>query len=257
MSDNTMAGMIEESIRGVVPPVIKDCFSEVSLDAVRDDLKALKSELADLVESKMSSLKSSIAELEVTHSGIPSAVENSINKSIYSTLFGEDDFPTLEQTDSSDASDGESSNPNPWTEVRRKQHTLPQVIKRSINAMNNDQNMFDQRKNNLIIYRASEVAKEEERVAADQKLIDDLLKVLKVETTPVKICRLGKVTPGSSDPRPLKIELESNEAQKEIMKKAKHLKDAPENLKKLSISYDLTRDQRAQVKGLVNEAKQK
>ena len=50
--------------------------------ALKAESKALKTELEDLVESKMSSLKSSIAELEVTHSGIPSVVENSVNKSL-------------------------------------------------------------------------------------------------------------------------------------------------------------------------------
>ena len=113
------------------------------------------------------------------------------------------------------------------------------------------------KKKNIIVYRAAEKTDDDERVTADKKLIDDLLKELKVNSTPVKIYRLGKVSPGNDEPRPLKVELENDEVQRDIMQKAKNLKDAPEDLKKLSISYDLSKDQRTQVKELVNEAKQK
>ena len=135
--------------------------------------------------------------------------------------------------------------------------SLPQVIKQSINDINNGQNSYEKRKNNIIIYRAIEECDESKRPETDKKLVQDLLKELKIQTSPVKIYRLGKINSESDDPRPIKVELENDNVQKEIMKKAKNLKDAPENLKVLSISYDLTKDQRMQVKGLVNEAKQK
>ena len=57
--------------------------------------------------------------------------------------------------------------------------------------------------------------------------------------------------------RPIKVEMDTIEAQNVVMDNLKKLADAPEHLKNLSISYDMTVEERSIVKEKVVEARTK
>ena len=72
----------------------------------------------------------------------------------------------------------------------------------------------------------------------------------------MKIFRLGKFDPEAEDDksRPIKVIFESPEVQTKVISSAIKLKNAPENLKKIGISHDLSEEQRAKAKALHAEA---
>ena len=117
-------------------------------------------------------------------------------------------------------------------------------------------------RSNIIIYGIEE--KDEKELEARKKLnesaVTELLTAIgKADVKPTKMHRLGKFSneQDHKSPRPLKVYLNSMEEAIEVVKNCKKLKSAEQHLKKLSISHDLTRDERSHVKELVNEAKDK
>ena len=116
----------------------------------------------------------------------------------------------------------------------------------------------ESRRKNVIIYKSVEKQEPnlEERQRTDHTMVDQLLTHLGVFHEPIKVTRLGKYEPeNTTKVRPIKVEFESNEAQEEIMSKAYKLASAPENLKKISVSYDMTKTEQEQCKILVQQAK--
>ena len=72
-----------------------------------------------------------------------------------------------------------------------------------------------------------------------------------------KMYRLGKFTEASkASPRPPKVVMETCEAQSAAMNNLKELAKADQHIKNLSISYDMTNDERAMVKEYIEEAKE-
>ena len=99
------------------------------------------------------------------------------------------------------------------------------------------------------------------RINNDNEFVKQLLQHIEVNTTPVKIMRLGryKQPEAGNDmkPRALKVILDSHANQQKIMDNAKYLKDAPAHLKAVSICYDLTEEERNKTKTLMEEAQEK
>ena len=77
-----------------------------------------------------------------------------------------------------------------------------------------------------------------------------------VDDTPTKNFRIGKFDEKKTAPRLMKVIMETCEAQNKVMSNLKKLSTA-EHLKDLSISYDMTNQERALVKHKVEEAKEK
>ena len=157
-------------------------------------------------------------------------VEASVNQNMArawnSTIFGEEDFPAIGS--------------NEWTEVtsnsKKTQKTLPQLIEQSVTQSVTEvtriQSVNEQRRNNVIIYRAPEPTDEEanDRLESDEKLVHDLFKEINVRVGSAKVYRLGKFDENKKDrSRPITVELENPEKQAEIMVQAKTLKDAPDH----------------------------
>ena len=113
---------------------------------------------------------------------------------------------------------------------------------------------------NIIVYGLDEPkeADGEKRKEQTERKIEELFGFLEVEgIIPVKAHRIGKFKEDGDDakPRPLKIIL-NNQAEAEIIvKNCKKLKNAPTGLKKLSVSHDLTNEERIHIKDLVKKAK--
>ena len=115
------------------------------------------------------------------------------------------------------------------------------------------------REQNIIIYRLKE--SEETNVEARKKYDDNLIQrlhneVLELNNLKVKnITRLGRKQDGKD--RPTKVTLESTEDKTRIMQRLHKLHDADETYRNISVSHDLTRDERNEVRKLVEEAKEK
>ena len=56
--------------------------------------------------------------------------------------------------------------------------------------------------------------------------------------------------------RPLRLTFENHNIQQEVLKNATKLKEAEDQLKQLSITYDLSEEERNTVKTLVEEARE-
>ena len=94
----------------------------------------------------------------------------------------------------------------------------------------------------------------------DLQLIEKLFGELEVDYEPKQCFRLGRFDkeagPDTRKPRPLKIIMNSQEEQAQVMMNLSKLRDAPEFLKKLSISPDLSREEQDELNEKLREAKQ-
>ena len=98
---------------------------------------------------------------------------------------------------------------------------------------------------------------QEARKKYDDNLIQRLHnEVLELNNLKVKnITRLGRKQDRKD--RPTKVTLESTEDKTRIMQRLHKLHDADETYRNISVSHDLTRDERNEVRKLVEEAKEK
>ena len=118
----------------------------------------------------------------------------------------------------------------------------------------------EKRKNNLVVYgvKESEDTDKDNRKKHDK---DEIIKISKflglddfTEYNIVRILRMGTYTEGTM--RPLLVELDSAVTKYKIMRNTYKLKDVDE-YKGWSLQHDMTKEQRENVKKLVEEAKQK
>ena len=236
------------------------CTLEAKINSMEASVKTAFSDITAPSEKKIAetvteSVKSAFDD---TIPVITGAVSSEVNKTWSNVLFGEKDFPGLNSDESRDAPEKPKS-PDDFTVVTRRSRnspkTLPQLITRSVA----EAGMKEQRKNNVILYRVPEPENKEasDRLASDKKVVQDLMRHLKVHGEPLKVYRLGQYEEAKKNKgsRPIKVEFESPDKQIAIMTRAKMLKDAPSNLKEISLSHDLSEDQRVELKGLVERAK--
>lgn len=71
------------------------------------------------------------------------------------------------------------------------------------------------------------------------------------------VVRLGKTNSDNTKPRPLKVTLKNKEDVQKVMANLTKLKDAEEKFRRISVTKDLTQEERAQIKQKVEEARQK
>jgi len=125
------------------------------------------------------------------------------------------------------------------------------------------------RDKNIIIFNADESGSDvgSSRKSHDQKLFDDICEVVVKQSVPVKsINRLGKL-PSKDDsndsdappskPRPLKISFSSVFDKRKFLANMRELKNARDDIKKISIQHDLSPEERKTRKDLVLEAREK
>ena len=118
----------------------------------------------------------------------------------------------------------------------------------------------ESRESNIIVYRVPEQDSKDAKVRTekDAKIVADLLNAIEVDATPCKISRMGKFDDSGTKTgsRPLKVCFENLATQQKVMENTSKLQHAPENLKKLSVNYDLTEEERSVQKTLVQEAQE-
>ena len=140
------------------------------------------------------------------------------------------------------------------------------TLKKTINEVATEQKKEyldrDNRLKNIVIHRAPELQNPsaKERADHDEVLVNDMLKAIEVNVKPAKSFRLGKykeTDQEGSSPRPLKVIFENHFAQQEVINNANKLQNAKDQLKQLSVGYNLSESERNTIKSLVQEAKEK
>ena len=169
------------------------------------------------------------------------------------TLFGQD-FPVYDPNISKNEAKKIAAEP------------LPALIQKAVHAgqvenKKEEQEMLDIRCN-IVVYNLPEPKEDdfEKRQNEQRKKVTELFAALgKTGIKPKKMFRLGHFKEGDTNaaPRPLKLVLGSQEEAVEIMANCKLLKDAPEDIKKYSVTHDLTKTEREVIKQMVAEAKEK
>ncbi len=146
----------------------------------------------------------------------------------------------------------DSENPGPSTSSGGG-NTMDQVIKEM-----KDQ---DDRKNNIIFFNIAESKSKDmnERTKHDKEEVKEITKICSAtikKDDMLRAIRLGK-KPNEDKPRPLLIEVSSDDKKKALFKNLSKLQNAPEKYQAVSVQNDLTKKQREQEKNLREEAKKK
>lgn len=115
----------------------------------------------------------------------------------------------------------------------------------------------ESRSHNIIIYRVPEVDIKEDRVKEDKKFCLELLNTaleVDAQEAEFKFFRLGK---RDQNNRPLMVQCREKTLKNRIMESLYKLKNAEPKFKNASITHDLTINERAECKSLLEEAKKK
>ena len=121
----------------------------------------------------------------------------------------------------------------------------------------NEERDRDSRSRNIIIYRVPESDTKEERAQDDKKFCLELLNnVLEVEAqeSEFKFFRLGKKEQNN---RPLMVQCREKTLKNRVMESLHKLRTAELKFKNISVTHDLTINERAECKSLLEEAKNK
>ena len=237
---------IEDALNIHVPKAVEKCVKEVT-EGVPKAVEECMQKVTEGVDSSMASC------LEKVEGNVSNQVEKCM---------------TQVQEGVSASVDDKIS--DMWTEVvgRKQKKNNPDknpgiittAMKRVMLEQKTEDMNRDERLKNFIVHRLPESNRDtaDERREDDENKISEFLTVLGVPDKPKKMYRLGKFTEtNKTSPRPLKVVMETCEAQSAVMNNLKELAKADQHLKNLSISYDMTNDERAMVKEKVEEAKEK
>lgn len=115
----------------------------------------------------------------------------------------------------------------------------------------------ENRAHNIIMYRVPEVDNKDERVQADKAFCIELFNtVLEVDTqeSEFKSFRLGKRDQAN---RPLMIQCRDKSLKNRIMESLNKLKSSEPKFRNISVTHDLTLNERAECKTLIEQAKLK
>ena len=161
-----------------------------------------------------------------------------------------------------------------WTEVVRKEvdvklkdvstelQDLQKVV--TVTKSRADQEMDrENRRRNIILYKAREsnASSYETRVKDDMEFACKFVEYIVNDDVSageiVKVMRLGKRNETGDGERPLLVQFENGMMKNLVMQNLKYLKNAPDSMKRLVVSHDLTIVEREECKKLVSEAKEK
>ena len=210
------------------------------------------------LQGEINCVKAQVSEVVSGVQNFSSNIEKHMRQVMNETLFGED-YPQFDPNISH-----KQAKPIAKEQNLPPPPTLNSIVKSSVVQQKNEEKQEDTEKAiarcNIIIYGVKEPSETdgEKRKEHTKTKIDELLEFLEVEDiTPVKSHRLGKFkNDENAKPRPLKIILNSQVEAEAIVNNCKKLKDAPENLKGLSVAHDLTNEERTTIKKLVTKAKE-
>ena len=229
--------------------------------SIKDTIVKSLSEIENRLEAKIDAeLEATVKQITATINPIQQQVSETVAKSVSQnvtkmwsdTLFGGieqsvEDFPDL-------------------NDPRSKEDPIKpkMTLKKSIKEVATEQKKYLDRDNtlkNIVIHRAPEPQNPSAKERDDHEvLVKDMLKAIEVNVKPAKIFRLGEykeTDQEGSSPRPLKVIFENHFAQQEVINSANKLQNAKDQLKQLSVGYDLSESERNTIKLQVQEAKEK
>ena len=182
---------------------------------------------------------------------VSESVSESVSNAWTKTVIGdESDFPSLNDPASINA-------------PKKPKVTLVSAFKQAVSEQTEEDWRRQSRLTNVIIYRVPERDEPtgEERKRRDRDTIKEILENIGVDTEPVLVTRLGRyqkqADSSKNSSRPLKVQFENQEAQQKVMSNARNLRNAPDHLRKISICYDMTEDERQKTRDMLTEAKEK
>ena len=237
---------IEDTINVHVPKAVEECVNKVT-EGVPKAVEECMQKVTEGVDNSMASC------LEMVEGRVSNQVEKCMTQVQEGVSASVDDKIN-----------------DMWTEVvgRKPKKNNPDknsglittTMKRVMLEQKTEDLNRDERLKNFIVHHLPESNQDsaEERAKDETNKISELLIALGVADKPKKMYRLGKFTETSkASPRPLKVVMETCEAQSAVMNNLKELAKADQHIKNLSTSYDMTNDERAMVKEKVEEAKEK
>ena len=130
---------------------------------------------------------------------------------------------------------------------------IEKIIKNGNNKNSTDRS--GQRERKIIIHRAPESTetRNKTRKEEDQRLFQEVCKIMDVEAEPERIYRLGP--PREDKVRPLKVIFKGVDEKIEFKRKLKELRNAEEPYNSLSVMDGMTQEEREENKYLVMKAK--
>ena len=138
------------------------------------------------------------------------------------------------------------------TDISSVQVLVEDTLKKAVEVSEHEN-----RARNIIMYRVPEVVTREDRVKEDKtfclQLFNTVLEIDILETE-FKFFRLGK---RDNDNRPLMIQFREKTQKNRVMESLHKLRNAESKFKNISVTHDLTINERAECKSLLAEAKQK
>ena len=244
--DNKLKHTLDTEIPKAVQECVKQVTSGVDL-CVQECVKQVTNEVDSCVSNSLSTVKEDMSNtvekcLGQVQDGMTTSVEEKMSE-LWTEVVGKKKKLTGPAKDNT------------------QEGTIASAVKRATLEQKYDDINREERMKNFIIYRLPESTKDttELRKEEENAVVKKLLESLGVQESPKKITRLGrfekKDNPTTS--RPIKVEMDTIEAQNVVMDNLKKLADAPEHLKNLSISYDMTVEERSIVKEKVVEARTK
>ena len=159
----------------------------------------------------------------------------------------------------------ENGNQSSSPEEKEKEAVSEVKVKEVVSAMlgnhNTEQKDKEARKRNILVHHVDEHTNPEtdstKKQELDKEFLTELTSVLGVPEVGISnIFRLGKVpVDDNAKSRPMKVVFDTEENKKSFMKNLGKLATADDKFKKISIAHDMTQDERAANKKLVEEAK--
>ena len=248
----------------------KNNQSQTAKNLVNNDDKSKSPQLSQL-ESKLDKLENELEnKIEMAVKKVlPKAVDSisqtlneNFAKQWSEALFGDYDenFPKLGSKPENDTSDQTQQQTKQQTS---KQGILQTVVQKAVTTSKHDDLKREERLNNIIIYCVPESQEKnsDTRKAKEKELVDKLLEKIEVAASPEKIVRLGKYRePKDGEAlgsRPLKVTFADHQTQQEVMQNLSKLKYASQELKSLSVCYDMSESEREILKEHMRRAKEK
>ena len=173
-----------------------------------------------------------------------------------------DDLSQSDGEQEASADDGVGENrSNPWSTAAKwkKGPDLTAILRDVLAEQKREEEALDGRDHNIIIHHVAESTATEasEKKDHDLAFVNSLFKDhLGVPVSVKVVHRIGKEkSDETSKKRPMKVVLERKEDRLVIFSRLNRLKNAEDSYRRISVTADLTSDEREKVKKLVQEAK--
>ena len=209
--------------------------------------------LKNEIEQRFSDLENLIRQTKGDiASSVSTSVETVVNKNVSEAMNSVSDKVGKSVETSWARCVGDNKNAVVTTSPEETQKYMTVYSKRVAREIKKEETRSESRLKNLVIFGAPEAdnEKKEDRQQKDKDLVKKLLNEIGVKHVPETIYRVGQ--PGSHkvnkekdhNGRILKVIFKTGDAISSIMENARKLKDAEDDLKCLSLEYDMSDDER-------------